>query len=106
MFKAHHDRIRQKVEDVLQLAALKMSPTETAVDFAFDVVAPRVECAVKVSVSTPADFMTFCSQCPSVAGLTGLRTARKSGLPAFACERFPQRHNISKSTDFGVHWEC
>ena len=46
----------------LQLADFKMSAVGTPTALAFDVDAPRVECAEKQSVSMPADFMILFNQ--------------------------------------------
>ena len=56
----------------VQLAAFRISPTDVPIRLAFEVAVPLVECAVKVLVSIPADFMMFFSQWPIVAGVTGL----------------------------------
>lgn len=47
------------MEVKLQLAAFKTSAVGTPTALAFDVHAAQVECAEKLSVSIPADFMIF-----------------------------------------------
>ena len=65
-----------------------MSAVGTPAALAFDVDAPRVECAVKMSVSMPADFIIPFSQWLMVASLTGLWGLRMES--AFSGELLPQ----------------
>ena len=54
------------------VGSLQVFAVATPAVQAFNVEAPLVECAENTFMSTPASFMTFFSQCPIVAALTGL----------------------------------
>lgn len=62
----------QKVDGVVQLAALRMFAVDVPTSLALEVAARRVECAENALASIPADFITAFGQCAIVADLTGL----------------------------------